>query len=251
MKWIRKITGDTDRGAETRPARGTHSEAGQGVCRVELVPASSNTGFEPLDDGGEGTVDARKRAWARLLAKVYEIDPLDAALKADLELAVEHVPHGMGSCRIAMFCGNAIGGSTWYRDLVNRKSHEVPELRRRSTPSRQVIADSSRIRGNVPGDTTLPRQGCGGREADPAEQGPKRSGARSSPVGPQGRGARLIPRAHGPGVVRNPRRWAPRPKARGGTGRETRRTRGYACRHCCSAIRRVRFALCYVWTGLR
>jgi hypothetical protein len=27
-------------------------------------------GFEPLDDGEEVTVDARKRAWARLLAKV-------------------------------------------------------------------------------------------------------------------------------------------------------------------------------------
>ena len=33
-------------------------------------------GFEPLDDGEEVTVDARKRAWARLLAKVYEIDPM-------------------------------------------------------------------------------------------------------------------------------------------------------------------------------
>ena len=32
-------------------------------------------GFEPLDDGKEVTVNARKRAWARLLAKVYEIDP--------------------------------------------------------------------------------------------------------------------------------------------------------------------------------
>ena len=32
--------------------------------------------FEPLDDGEEVIVDARKRAWARLLAKVYEIDPL-------------------------------------------------------------------------------------------------------------------------------------------------------------------------------
>ena len=32
-------------------------------------------GFEPLDDGEEANVDARKRAWARLLAKLYEIDP--------------------------------------------------------------------------------------------------------------------------------------------------------------------------------
>ncbi len=33
-------------------------------------------GFEPLDNGEEITVNARRRAWARLLAKVYEIDPM-------------------------------------------------------------------------------------------------------------------------------------------------------------------------------
>jgi len=32
--------------------------------------------YEPLDDGEEVTVNDRKRAWARLLAKVYEIGPL-------------------------------------------------------------------------------------------------------------------------------------------------------------------------------
>ena len=37
---------------------------------------AGDPGFEPLDDGEEVTVDARKRAGARLLAKVYEIDPL-------------------------------------------------------------------------------------------------------------------------------------------------------------------------------
>ena len=37
---------------------------------------ANDPGFEPLDDGEEVTVDERKRAWARLLAKVYEIDPL-------------------------------------------------------------------------------------------------------------------------------------------------------------------------------
>jgi Zn-dependent M28 family amino/carboxypeptidase len=37
---------------------------------------SDHLGFEPLsDDGEEVTVDARKRAWARFLAKVYEVDP--------------------------------------------------------------------------------------------------------------------------------------------------------------------------------
>ena len=40
------------------------------------VPDPEDPGFEPLDDGEEVTVNARKRAWARLLAKVYEIDPL-------------------------------------------------------------------------------------------------------------------------------------------------------------------------------
>lgn len=40
------------------------------------IPYLDDLGFEPLDDGEEVTVDARKRAWARLLAKVYEIDPL-------------------------------------------------------------------------------------------------------------------------------------------------------------------------------
>lgn len=37
--------------------------------------APDGPGFEPLDDGEEFTVNARKRAWARLLAKVYEIAP--------------------------------------------------------------------------------------------------------------------------------------------------------------------------------
>ena len=39
-------------------------------------PDAEGAGFEPLDDGEEVSVDARKRAWARLLAKVYEVDPL-------------------------------------------------------------------------------------------------------------------------------------------------------------------------------
>jgi hypothetical protein len=39
------------------------------------APGADDPGFEPLDDGEEVTIDARKRAWARLLAKVYEIDP--------------------------------------------------------------------------------------------------------------------------------------------------------------------------------
>ncbi|MBS3763816.1 MAG: transposase [Planctomycetes bacterium] len=38
--------------------------------------AADDLGYEPLPDGEEEvTGDARKRAWARLLAKVYEVDP--------------------------------------------------------------------------------------------------------------------------------------------------------------------------------
>jgi len=38
--------------------------------------AAEDLGYAPLsDDGEEVNVDARKRAWARLLAKVYEVDP--------------------------------------------------------------------------------------------------------------------------------------------------------------------------------
>ena len=37
---------------------------------------AENVGYEPLSDGDEEvTLDARKRAWARLLATVYEVDP--------------------------------------------------------------------------------------------------------------------------------------------------------------------------------
>ena len=38
--------------------------------------AAEDIGYEPLsDDADEVNVDARKRAWARLLAKDYEVDP--------------------------------------------------------------------------------------------------------------------------------------------------------------------------------
>ena len=40
------------------------------------VPDPDRPEFQPLGDGEEVSVDARKRAWARLLAKVYEVDPL-------------------------------------------------------------------------------------------------------------------------------------------------------------------------------
>ena len=38
---------------------------------------SDDVGYDSLSDGHEEVnVDARKRAWARLLAKVYEVDPM-------------------------------------------------------------------------------------------------------------------------------------------------------------------------------
>ncbi len=37
---------------------------------------ADDTGYEPLTESEEEVdIDARKRAWARLLAKVYEVDP--------------------------------------------------------------------------------------------------------------------------------------------------------------------------------
>jgi len=55
--------------AARAPARWRESHAPE-------ASAPDDPGFESLNDGEEVTVDARKRAWARLLAKVYEIDPL-------------------------------------------------------------------------------------------------------------------------------------------------------------------------------
>jgi hypothetical protein len=55
--------------AARAPARWRESHAPE-------ASGPQDPGFESLDDGEEVTVDARKRAWARLLAKVYEIDPL-------------------------------------------------------------------------------------------------------------------------------------------------------------------------------
>ena len=54
------------------------ARAPEGWRESHLSEASAveDPGFELLDDGEEVTVNARRRAWARLLAKVYEIDPL-------------------------------------------------------------------------------------------------------------------------------------------------------------------------------
>jgi hypothetical protein len=46
------------------------------VSQSSKASDPDGAGSEPLDDGEEVTVNAHKRAWARLLAKVYEIDPL-------------------------------------------------------------------------------------------------------------------------------------------------------------------------------
>ena len=40
------------------------------------LPDPNASGLEPLNDGEEVSLDARKQAWARLLAKVYEVDSL-------------------------------------------------------------------------------------------------------------------------------------------------------------------------------
>ena len=41
------------------------------------VSGTQDLGYEPLAESEEEVeIDARKRAWARLLSKVYEVDPL-------------------------------------------------------------------------------------------------------------------------------------------------------------------------------
>ena len=50
--------------------------AGWSETHPESTPTHDDLGCDPLpDDHKEVDVDARKRAWARLLAKVYEVDP--------------------------------------------------------------------------------------------------------------------------------------------------------------------------------
>jgi hypothetical protein len=58
------------------PHVAARSPEGWRASHASEASVPQDPGFEPLDDGEEVTVDARRRAWARLLAKVYEIDPL-------------------------------------------------------------------------------------------------------------------------------------------------------------------------------
>ena len=51
-------------------------ESAWGLARIAPISSARWSGFEPLDDGEGAAINAGKRAWARLLAKVYEIDPL-------------------------------------------------------------------------------------------------------------------------------------------------------------------------------
>ena len=55
------------------------ARAPEGWRESHLSEASvpEDPGFESLGDGEEVTVNARKRPWARLLTKVYEIGPLE------------------------------------------------------------------------------------------------------------------------------------------------------------------------------
>ena len=54
----------------------SHAPDGWQPSYLSDAANDQDPGLEPLDDGEEVTTNARKRAWARLLAKVYEIDPL-------------------------------------------------------------------------------------------------------------------------------------------------------------------------------
>ncbi len=79
--------------------------------RASHVPEDSGPeepGFEALDDGEEVAVNARKRAWARLLAKVYESDPL-VCPKCGSEYDVQFRGRGTAEVRqsrTAVICGH-------------------------------------------------------------------------------------------------------------------------------------------------
>ncbi|MQY76858.1 MAG: hypothetical protein GH155_04435 [Spirochaeta sp.] len=70
-----------------------------------VVPDSDGPEFEPLGDGEEVSVDARKRAWARLLAKVYEVDPL---VCPKWRQRYENPRRNRGSCRDPPYSGSPL-----------------------------------------------------------------------------------------------------------------------------------------------
>ncbi|MBW8003128.1 MAG: hypothetical protein FVQ80_14095, partial [Planctomycetes bacterium] len=61
---------------ERMPYAAERAPAGWRASHPTVVPDPDGPEFEPLGDGEEVSVNARKRAWVRLLAKLYEVDPL-------------------------------------------------------------------------------------------------------------------------------------------------------------------------------
>ena len=49
-----------------------HTPEGWKASHPEAAPHADDPGFEPLPHGQEVDINSRKRAWARLLAKIYE-----------------------------------------------------------------------------------------------------------------------------------------------------------------------------------
>ena len=86
------------------PQVAARAPEGWRVSQPPDMPDLEDSGFEPLDDGEEVTVDARKRAWARLLAKVYEIDP-PVCPKCGSQDALQ-----FRGCETAVICGDPGSG---------------------------------------------------------------------------------------------------------------------------------------------
>ena len=82
--------------------------------------AADDPGYEPLSDrDAEVNVDARKPAWARLLAKVYEVDPM-LCPKRGAEITVTAVIEDTGAnhCETRTDCSQCLPGAIkWPRTV--------------------------------------------------------------------------------------------------------------------------------------
>ncbi len=75
---------------------------------------------------------AQRREFATMLDRAEaDFDPADAMAWAAVGFTLHNLYNALENyfLRVAKFFENQIEGSTWHRDLVNRMGHEIPGLR--------------------------------------------------------------------------------------------------------------------------